>query len=241
MQLNRNAGRKLVAACGLSVILGVPVFAHAVDREEGGYCGNDPTTPSVVYSFLKEFNYEQYYWAHPSQFTTNNNNRVDEMDFAYYCGHGAPWYIGTYSGGVNLRTAGASSHIGYGNRDLEFIVFHSCKVVPSPREYPTSWWQHWVSESDDIFDGLHQAIGFRTNAAISSAPGIANYFARRVRAGYTIWPSWFAAINARGISGRKDLDMGSVVMHPSTEWDSYASFAPDPPQSHTNLRIWYQY
>ena len=227
-------------------LLSLTLCLNAYAWEEGGYCGNDPITPSVVYSFIKHFDYEQYYWSSPSQFTTNNNNRVDAMDFAYYCGHGSPFEIGTWANGsgsgatatVDLRTAGNSSHHGYG-LDLEFIVFHSCQTIPSPLER-SNWWWGWTNQ-DGIFDGLHQALGFRTNAWKYTAASIADYFGQKMAARFYVWQSWFAAINVHGDHGN-GWDYGAVVMYPPAEYDSYMySHCADPAPNHTNLRIWYQF
>jgi hypothetical protein len=231
----------------LAILLTGSMTSNLFAAYEGGYCGNTPDAPKVVYSFLKNFKYEQFYWACASLFTTRNNNYVDRMDFAYYCGHGSPWSIGYYSNCgssgtssyINLATAGLYSNKGYGNINLEFIVFHSCKVIPSPLE-TKKWWQNWVSEPDDIFDGLHMALGFRTNALKATAPGIAEYYGKRMAAkGYVLW-EWFNAINAKG-RRTQIYDCGIAVIYPTAQYDRYQStMSVDPPQNHTRLRVWYQ-
>jgi hypothetical protein len=238
----------LLMTCFVVYLLFSSLSIHGYAWEEGGYCGNDPITPNVVYSFIKHFSYEQYYWGAEHQFTYNNDNRVDAMDFAYYCGHGSPWEIGVYANGagsgtsayIDLETAGNSSDKGYGDDDLEFIVFHSCQTIPSPIEF-SNWWSPWISEADDIFDGLHQALGFRTNAYKYTADNIADYFGARMAGNNYVWQSWFDAIDAHGDhSGNNDY--GAAVMHPDAEFDRYKySHSPDPPENHGNLLIWYQY
>lgn len=232
----------------LCILLFSSLSGPAYAWEEGGYCGNDPIAPSVVYSFLKHFSYEQYYWGAEHQFTYNNNNRVDAMDFAYFCGHGSPWSISVYSNGagygastsIDLGRAGRFSHRGYGDTDLEFIVFHSCQTIPSPLEI-RNWWDPWISESDDIFDGLHQALGFRTNAYKYTAASIADYFGSRMAGNNYVWQSWFDAIDAHG-DHSDNHDYGAAVMYPNAEMDKYKySHCADPPENHGNLRIWYQY
>jgi hypothetical protein len=236
-------GLILLSLCIVLVLPGIQVFA--VDRVEGGYVGNDQRSIAVVWNFIKHFSYEQYYWAWPYLFTYNNNYYVDAMDFVYFCGHGSPWMIYTYHGSINLETAGYSSHRGYGTNNLEFIVFHSCSTIPSPLEV-SNWWSPWISEPDDIFDGLHQALGFRTPAYVSSAPDISNYYGHRIRNNWSVLWSWFDAIVAEGHYvgwwwWRHLDEFGSVVLHPSTQGDTYGNFAPDPPENHTNLMIWYQH
>lgn len=209
---------------------------EAVDREEGGYVGLDGLgADKVVYNFLKHFSYEQYYWGITQQYTSNNDNRVDAMDFAYYCGHGSNWSIGLTNGSVDITTAGGTSHKGWGTVDAEFVAFYSCQVVPSPLEV-ADWYSNWTSESDDVFDRLHQALGFRTNASVANSQATSDYFGKRISQNYGVWESWFDAISKKAQSWEK----GAAVMHPSCDGDTYGSFAPDPPETSNSLRIWYQ-
>ena len=104
----------------LFVIAGLLVFATnamAVDRIEGGYVGSGgQIAVDVVWNFIHHFNYEQYYWSQDFQFTSYNNHRVDAMDFAFYCGHGAPWDLTMSTGPyVDLSTAGNTADKGYGD------------------------------------------------------------------------------------------------------------------------------
>jgi hypothetical protein len=211
--------------------------AHAVDHQEGGYAGTtDEGHDTVVYNFLKHFNYEQYYYSYQHQWTYNNNNRVDAMDFAIFAGHGNKWAIWGLDGKVNLETAGSSTAAGYGNWNAEFVAFESCYVVTSPIE-TADWYSKWTSESDDVFDGLHQALGFHTVSWQSTDQKVSDYFGSRIASGYGVWESWFDAIN---VKGRND-ELGSAVMHPSADGDTYSSFVADPPANSTSLRLWYQY
>jgi hypothetical protein len=210
---------------------------NAVDREEGGYVGHKGQGHDVVvYNFLKHFKWEQYYWGYKHQWSYNNNNRVDAMDFAIFAGHGNRWLIALLDGNLSLTTAGNSSHKGYGDLDCEFIALETCKAIPSPLEV-SDWYSNWTSESDDVFDGLHQAVGFRTNSKQSTDQKITDYFGRRMRNNYGVWESWFDAIDAKG----KSSEMGSAVMHPTCDGDTYGNYASDPPETSTWLRIWYQY
>ncbi len=254
MKKQKQTRSRFTLACLVVICLATSMSNHALAWEEGGYCGNDPSTPGVVYNFIKHFSYEQYYWANVPVFTSSNNTYVDNMDFAYYCGHGSPFSIGVYSNGagsgassyINLGSAGGTSNGGYGETDLEFIVFHSCQTIPSPLER-NDWWSPWIQESDDIFDGLHQALGFRTNAVISSADDISNYFGSRMSGNNAVWQSWFDAINAEGYHTgfwwwKKLAEFGCAVMHPDAQNDRYKyHHSADPPQNHGNLTVWYQH
>lgn len=209
---------------------------HAVDRWEGGYVGSktegDATTP--VWNFIKHFSYEQYYWAETFQFSTYNNERVDKMDFSYFVGHGSPWAIKCQSTWVDLTTAGSSSHKGWGNRNAEFVTLHACQAVPSPLEV-ADWYSPWTN-AGGVFDGIHQVLGFRTNASMSCDQDISNYFGSRIHAGGLVWQSWFDAIWLYG----NGTERGAAVMYPTAENDSHQFFIVDPPENHTWLKIWYQ-
>jgi hypothetical protein len=227
---------KRAIATGMA-LASVVLASNALALEEGGYAGTtDEGHDTVVYNFLKHFSYEQYYYSYKHQWTWNNNNRVDAMDFAIFAGHGNKWYITGLDGGVDLSIAGAGSARGYGNVDAEFVAFQSCYVVPSPIEV-ADWYSKWTNGSSDVFDGLHQALGFHTVSWQSTDEKITDYFGSRIASNYKVWQSWFTAIN---VKGRSD-EHGSAVMHPSAENDTYYSVVADPAENHSALKIWYQY
>jgi hypothetical protein len=229
--------RSRIPECLLLLLFTATTAAYAGDHEEGGYVGTtNEGHDAVVYNFLKHFSYEQYYYSQPFQFTSSNNARVDAMDFAIFAGHGNKWFIATTNGGVDLSTAGSTSNVGWGNVDAEFVAFQSCYVVPSPLE-ESNWWSNWVSESDDVFDSVHQVISFRTVSYQSTDQDVTDYFGVRIRAGYAVWQSWFDAINDEALSD----EMGAAVMHPTAQNDTYDSFVADPAASHGNLTVWYQH
>jgi len=212
----------------------------ATAGEEGGYVYNHGEDRFVdnVYNFLRHFNYDQYFWCESYQFTTANNSYVDAMDFAYYSGHGNNFYLGM---GPGASSSGVSigSATKWGDVDLEFIVFQSCKVVPSPIDR-SDWYQRWVGSSD-TFQGLHQAIGYRTNSY--SGNGISNNFGGRIAAGQAVWQSWFNAVNDERSWWRGSSYPGyaSVVLYPGLDYDTYYSFGGDPPAGHGSLRTYYQH
>lgn len=230
---------------GLLIVLSAIVFTvlmpisaiDAVDREEGGYVGHkNQGHEDVVYNFLKHFNYNQYYWGYAHQWSHNNNNRVDAMDFAIFAGHGNRWQIQLLDGSLSLTTAGSSSDKGYGDLDCEFVALETCKAVPSPLEV-SNWYSNWTSESDDVFDGLHQLMGFRTDSYQSTDQKVTDYFGKRIKNNYGVWESWFDAINAKARSN----EMGAAVMYPECDGDTYGNFTSDPPETSGWLRIWYQH
>lgn len=226
-----------IAACLCVTLVLAATAIPALAREEGGYAGTkDQGHDEVVYNFLKHFSYEQYYYARTFQFVDINNQRVDAMDIAIFAGHGNQWFISTTDGGVDLGNVGSSANWGWGDFNAEFIAFESCDVVPSPIEV-ADWWSNWVKEPGGSFDGLHQALGFRTLSWQSTDQDVADYFGGAIANNSGVWESWFDAINNEGLSD----EMGAAVMYPSADGDTYYSFVSDPPYNHQNLRIWYQY
>lgn len=227
----------VVSALAISSALALPGPATARDREEGGYAGTtDEGHDMVAYNFLKHFNYDQYFYSYKHQWSWNNDNRVDAMDAAIFAGHGNKWYISGLDGGVDLRNAGDNADDGYGDLDAEFVFFESCSVVPSPLER-NDWYSNWTSEPGGVFDGLHQAVGFRNLSWQSTDQDVSNFTGARLRHGFAVWQSWFDAINAKG----RSIEHGSAVMHPSADGDTYYSYASDPSADHRALRVWYQY
>jgi len=223
------ASPALMAAMTLS-----PSFAQG---EEGGYVGSkNEGNEATIFNFLKHFSYDQYYYSSSSQWTWNNDNRIDNMDIAMFSGHGNNWSIQMTDGsGVDLRNAGSTSDEGYGDLDCEFIAFQACSVIPSPADR-ASWASAWTG-SNGVFDGLHQAVGFRSLAYMSTDQDMTDTFGFLVKGGAAIWQAWFAAIN---LDCRSD-EMGCAVMYPTAENDTYYSFIADPPASSTWLKVWWQY
>lgn len=232
--MSRRAALQRVLAILMSTATGV---ALAADYEEGGYAGTrDQGHTTVVYNFLKHFSFEQYYYSAQSQWASNNNARVDNMDFSVFGGHGAPWTILGEDGlVVDLTKAGSRGNLGYGDADCEFVAFESCKVVPSPIE-KADWYTNWT-RSGGIFDGLHQALGFRTNSYQSTDQDVTDWFGIQIKLDYAVWQAWFLSIDIAAYS----YEYGSAVMYPAASNDTYSTHCPDPPKDHTDLTVWYQY
>jgi hypothetical protein len=213
----------------------------------GGYVYNGGEDRFVrnVWGFLKHFNYTQYYWNQAYMYTSHAYAYVDYVNIAYYSGHGNYYYIGmgpsAAVSGVNLRTAGTNND-NWG-RNLRFIIFQSCQVIPTVPEMNAgkiaNWWSAWVPNG--IFDGVHQAIGYRTLSY--SDNGISSNFGSRVKAGNPMWQSWFKAVDAERSwwKGKNYPGYASAVMHPSHQWDTAYSFGTRPPKAHSNLYTYWQY
>ena len=237
---------RAILALAATAAMVLATFPASAGSQEGGYVYNQGEQRFVdnVWNFIKHFSYEQYYWAQYYEFTSANNSYIDKMDLAYYSGHGNFWYIGMGPGsvspqGVSIKYAGA-----WGDSNLEFIIFQSCLVVPSVPEMSagkiSNWWSSWVGVGRP-FQGLHQAIGYRTESY--SGNGISNNYGGRVAAGQAMWQAWFAAVNDERSWWRGSFYPGyaSVVLYPGLDNDTYYSFGADPPDNHGSLRTYYQY
>lgn len=206
--------------------------------EEGGYVGQQGEGHNTVaYNFIKHFNYEDFYWDRDWCYESSNNSFVDNMDIVLFAGHGNQWRVGCEDGSTaTFSTIGSTASDGWGDRDLEFIAFESCKVVPRPCDRADrDWFTRWT-QSNGAMEGIHQILGFGTDSYQSTDQDVADYFGDRTSRGYAVWESWFDAINAEARSDEK----GSAVMHPTCDGDTYYNYAADPSPNHTSLRIWYQ-
>lgn len=234
-------GRDHVLRIGLVLtILAAVALPVSADRV-GGYVYNQGEQRFVdnVYNFIKHFTYEQYYWTQAYEFTSYNNSFVDAMDIAYYSGHGNSWYIGMGPGSASPQYVYTQYAGPWGDNQMEFIVFQSCHVIPGPPDV-SNWWSPWVG-SGRPFQGLHQAIGYRTNSY--SGNGISNNYGSRVAACQGMWQAWFAAVNDERSwwMGSDYPGYASVVLYPGLDNDTKCYYGVDPPANHTSLRIYYQY
>lgn len=233
IQDKRRIRGALIAALALTFALSLPVSGAQV----GGYVYNGESRfQDNVWNFIKHFSYTQYYWAEAYEFNTANNYYVDAMDLAYYSGHGSPWYITTKA--VPSQGLSIANGVPWGDYNLEFIIFQSCTVVPSVET--ANWWSNWTG-AGRAFQGLHQAIGYRTLSY--SGNGISNNYGGRVAAGQAMWQGWFNAVNDERSWWRGSSYPGyaSVVLYPGLDNDTLYYFGPDPPAGSGWLRTYYQY
>jgi hypothetical protein len=189
--------------------------AEDSDYQYGGYVSNEETRfQSYVWDFLDElgndcnawlgkcsdlqdswindvYSRAQYYWGTCDQLVGLDNYYVDSVDLAYVAGHGSPSSISMNGTSCNLANAS------YGDGDLESIVFHSSKVL----EMGTDWRSRWRSASySDVrpFNGLHHALGFRTNHNTGTGAGTwtSDEFAENLEDGFNVRVGWYEAVEA---------------------------------------------
>jgi len=125
------------------------------------WTNNSPSPRPAV-----RFNYSTT-WAWETDFRSDtisggqDHFYADDIDMAFYCGHGGPngfsFENSTYGpSDKNLNYTEAR----WGDRDLEWFALLSCQVMASTNGAGLSTSQRW----GPAFNGLHEMMGFHTNA-----------------------------------------------------------------------------
>lgn len=188
----------------------------------------------------KNWSRDQYYYCEDFQFLSAHQYRVDAEDFAYYSGHGSPYSIGMRPGeSVWLPDAPGYGDLPNGG-DLEFIVFQSCAVIPAPPDRADWWSNWWESGGKHIFQGLHQACGYRTNSW--SGNSVSTLFGQYVKIGQPVWQAWFHAVQTQRCwhGGGVYPGYACAVMYPPNENDSIYYYSADSPMDAHWLRIYWE-
>lgn len=206
--------------------------------EEGGYvCREESGAVNETWNFIKHFSYEQYYWAVPQLFTTHDSSYVDNMDTAFFSGHGGNFLITTLRNCCDAVDFSSGS-VSLGDLDLEFLTIDACSVAPSPIErsdWASGWW--------DVFHRLHQLLSFRTTGWYDGR--VEDQYAKNLLSGQKYIDAWFNAAN----SVRSGTYPGYCAVvwaypqsgHPGTANDTYYSWVSDPPDPLSWIAITYQY
>ena len=169
-----------------------------------------------------------------------DDHGVDYMDFSYYSGHGNNWRIKMRpSERVWFKDCPGYGDLPNGG-DLEFLVFQSCAVIPAPPDVSDWWSKWWEEDGKHIFQGMHQAIGYRTGSY--SGNSISTLFGQKVKIGLPVWQSWFNAVNEqRAMSGGGFYPgYAAAVLYPGLDGDTIYVYGPDPPMNAHWLRIYWQ-
>lgn len=136
---------------------------------------------------------------------------VDNVDTSAYIGHGNGWGItfDTLVDDGDLTYLDAQAGDAWGNRDLEFQAWLSCKVL---KENWTdadgnvlTWDQRW----GPVFNGLHLICGYQTNAAVGRESSMYKFANNQYIKKQTIMRSWFNAVEYD-----QPEDIEAVVMGP---------------------------
>src|SRR5262249_4446515 len=90
------------------------------------------------------FSDSQYYWAYPVEFLASKNSYVNSVNIALNEVHGNWGWFSTRDNkddGVQLQTI--DGYGGHAGGSLAFWIIHSCEVIPTATDEPTSfnvWW-----------------------------------------------------------------------------------------------------
>lgn len=212
--------------------------------EEGGYvCREENGAVNETWNFLKNFKsggsytFEHYYWAVPEVFTSWDAAYVDNMDTAFFSGHGGNFSITTLRNCCDPVNFNGGS-VSLGDLDLEFLTIDACSVIPSPIEradWASGWW--------DMFHGLHQVLSFRTTGWYDGR--VEDQYAKNLLSGQRYIDAWFNAANSVR-SGTYPGYCAVIWAYPhdgysGTGNDTYYSQASDPPYNLGVMAITYQY
>ena len=125
---------------------------------------------AVQFSWLDANAWEQD-WKDPS-LSGDDQDWVDDVDMAYWQGHGWPGGFSFSGCSSNDDTSMTNTDALWGNRNVEWVSLFTCLVLKKDSG-GQSWWQRW----GPAFDGLHQINSFDTVSYHSSQHGgiFANY------------------------------------------------------------------
>lgn len=206
-----------------------------VGSEGTGPCSGLPNTAANVASFNNRMsaagvavqfswvdaNAWEDDWKDPSQ-AGNDSTWVDNVDMAYWQGHGWPGGF-SFSGCSSIDdTSLTAADALWGNRDAEWISLFTCLVLAA-ESGGQRWWQRW----GPAFDRLHQINSFDTVSYHSSQHGgiFADYLLRQP----FLW--WDAPMKVRQAWAQASIDdqpqqvvwatMGVISASGSVNWNDY--------------------
>ncbi|PZS12555.1 MAG: hypothetical protein DLM57_18720 [Pseudonocardiales bacterium] len=136
------------------------------------------------------FKDSQYYWAEPRLFLDEKDSFVNSVNLALTEVHGNWGLFSTYKNYGDLVRLSDIPSTGYGGDArgaLAYWIVHSCEVIPTQTDETTSfdvWW--------NIFNGLHAAMGYRTEMWINDEVSAA--FGNLVGLGASVVSSWLNTV-----------------------------------------------
>jgi hypothetical protein len=142
----------------------------------------------------------QYYWAEPFEFISDKDSFVNSVNIALTEVHGNWGVFSTRDNHDDLVFLNTIPAGGYGGRDggsLAYWILHSCEVVPTQTDESTSfnvWW--------NIFNGLHAAVGYRTEMWIND--GVTSPFGFAIGLGAPVVSAWLNAVASDDSYGAND-------------------------------------
>jgi hypothetical protein len=137
-----------------------------------------------------QFTDSQYYWAEPWEFLADKNSFINDVQIALNEVHGNWGLFSTrdnHDDIVRLSDVPAGGYGSGGGGTLAFWILHSCEVIPTQTDEGTSfdvWW--------NLFDGLHAAVGYRTEMWI--ADGVTGPFGFAIGLGAPVVSAWISEV-----------------------------------------------
>jgi hypothetical protein len=138
----------------------------------------------VAFSWLDANAWEDD-WKEPS-LAGHDSNWVDDVDMAYWQGHGWPFGF-SLSGCSSIDdTSVENKDARWGNRDAEWMSLFTCLVL-AEEDGGLRWWQRW----GPTFQGLHQINSFHTVSYHSAVHG--GIYAEYLKKPYKVVTAWAQA------------------------------------------------
>ncbi|MFZ1756540.1 MAG: DUF6345 domain-containing protein, partial [Caldilineaceae bacterium] len=116
-------------------------------------------------------------------------NYIDEVDLAYFAGHGSStrFYFGDGYNWFDNLVRDKTVHYNdvyrsWGNEDLDWVGLAACQVLDDPNL------GNWANS----MDGLRLIMGFKT---VMSDVAFGKWFGEYIRRGYTLPQAWFKAVD----------------------------------------------
>lgn len=199
---------------------------HGGNRHNYGIEWGEPTLGGITYNrFIEEMNsygvYKEYSFdaleSKEKHFKDVNNSGkddyfVDNVDISAYIGHGNGDGIKfeTLDDDNTLSSIDAIGGKSWGNRDLEFQILMSCKVLS--KEYKgISWFDRWGPS----FNGLHLLCGFHSNVNVSNHNMLKLFVSNMYRNKLSVVESWLNAALDDQPEGYVPVVIGPLIKSPN--------------------------
>ena len=136
------------------------------------------------------FNNRQYYWAEPRLFLADKDAFINDVHLALTEVHGNWNLFTTFQNWGDVVRLSDVPHTGYGGDHLgclAYWILHSCEVIPTSTDESSSYDVWW-----NIFNGLHAAMGYRTEMWINDQ--VSSLFGLLVGLGAPVVSSWLSTV-----------------------------------------------
>lgn len=137
----------------------------------------------------------QYFEAHPFQYTNLKNQRVNSVNVAETESHGN-WHLFTTlrndSDYVLLSDIPADGYGPGAGGSLAYWILHGCEIIPTVTDYSAADRDQAFAVWRRIFNGMHAAVGYRTEMWIDDV--VMGAFGTRIALGAAFVPAWLQTV-----------------------------------------------